>query len=60
MKQRCSKCGAVITAPAWKRAASWPLIAGGLVFAVPTVGISLVATIYGVFMRVPECDDCRE
>lgn len=44
-------------APIWKRAASWPLIGGGLVLAIPTVGMSLVVTVYGVFMRVPaECD----
>lgn len=59
MAQKCTKCGAEIVAPAWKRAASWPLIAGGLVLAVPTIGISLVATIYGVFLRVPECAECR-
>lgn len=56
---RCRKCGAKLTAPIWKRAASWPLITVGLVFAIPTVGISLVATVYGVFLRVPECEACR-
>ncbi len=59
MKHKCAKCGAVITVPAWKRLASWPLITSGLVFALPTVGISLVATVYGVFLRVPECGTCQ-
>ena len=39
--------------------ASWPLIGGGLVLAIPTIGMSLVATVYGVFLRVPSECDCR-
>ena len=58
MTETCRKCGAELATPAWKRAVSWPLITGGLVFAVPTIGVSLIATVYGVFLRVPECERC--
>lgn len=54
--KNCPKCGRRQKARVWKRAASWPLITTGLVFAIPTIGVSLVATLYGVFLRVP--DDC--
>ena len=58
MNRTCKTCGTQMTAPRWKRAASWPLITVGIVFAIPTIGISLVATVYGVFLRDPECQPC--
>lgn len=56
--KRCPQCGQPKRAPGWKRALSWPLIIGGIAFAVPTVGISLVGTVYAAFLRQPPDCDC--
>lgn len=56
MSDPCPRCGRERTQPApLARATSWPLIGVGIVFAIPTVGLSLVATMYGVFLRQPTC-----
>lgn len=58
MKRKCPKCHAQLYVAWWRRALSWPLMVFGIVFAIPSVGISLVATLYGVFLRVPGCEAC--
>ena len=58
MSRKCVKCGEPVSVAVWKRALSWPMMILGIVFAVPSVGITLVATIYGVFLRVPSCENC--
>lgn len=51
----CPKCGVSRRAPLWLRLCAVPFMLVGLALAIPTVGLSLVITIYGLFLWKPDC-----
>ncbi len=56
MTDTCPRCGCERVPPSVAaRISSWPLIGVGIVLAIPTIGLSLVATVYGVFLRQSTC-----